>query len=274
MCYGVNSIIAEIVAIYDAIKDLKEADIHEDTENRLYAVFQQLDELIARDISDADVREIISSPRVKFAFEAIARFRSMYTAKLEIEKAKAIIASKTSPWTMIHEFPYFENYLQLANVEYHNAGLKPGDCVLFLGSGPLPLSLIVLCHFYGLKGIGIEENPYRAALSRQVLAKLGLSDQIEIIAGNHFTLPVASAPGLVMVAAQAEPKSEIFDHLAAVLPDNTRISYRIYEEGLRKILDISHYALPARLEEICRVKPRPPANNTVVFLRVNGGIDG
>jgi hypothetical protein len=158
--------------------------------------------------------------------------------RLEIEHAKAILESE-DPWRTLKDFDYFPNYLQLARTEYEGSVLKGGDCVIFLGSGPLPLSLIVLCDQYGLRGIGIEEEPNRAELSRSVLEKLGLSDQIEIIDENHFRLPLGVSFELIIVAAQAEPKKEIFDHL---------VKFEAYK----------------------RSRPEPPVNNTVVFLNVIG----
>jgi len=75
--------------------------------------------------------------------------------------------------------------------------------VVIIGSGPLPISLIMMCHQYGVRGIGIEQETERAELSRKVLEKLGLSDQIRIITGNHSILPLKDAAELIMVAAQA-----------------------------------------------------------------------
>ena len=129
----------------------------------------------------------------------------------------------------------------------------------------------VLCRLYGLRGVGIEQEPDRAELSRMVLQKLGLSDRIKIIAGNHFSLPLEEKSELIMVAAQAEPKKAIFDHLADVLPAGTKVSYRIYEKGLRRLLDtFSRYELPKPFVEYLRIPPKPPVNNTVVFLTTNG----
>ena len=108
-------------------------------------------------------------------------------------------------------------------------------------------------------------------MSRIVLQKLGLSDQIRIIEGNHFTLPLEEKFELIMVAAQAEPKNAIFDHLVDVLPAGTKLSYRIYEKGLRLLLDtFSRYELPKAFVEYLRIAPKPPVNNTVVFLTTNG----
>jgi len=263
-----ESITEEIVEIHHSIKDFVDREVYQDPSGHLKAVFQRLDYLIALDIDNISAEDLLSNSRFNSAFDAISTFRSQYTAELETEQANSILNSR-DPWKTLTDFTYLPNYIQLARTESRGAGLKPGNTVLFLGSGPLPLTLIVLCHQHGTRGIGIEQDPERVELSRQVLEKLGLSNQIRIISGNHQTLPLTDAPDLIMVAAQAEPKKEIFDHLADVLPAGTKISYRTYEKGLRRMLDTFYrYELPGQLREYLRIHPEPPANNTSVFLNV------
>jgi hypothetical protein len=258
----------EIVTIYYSIKDFVDREVYQDPTGNLKDVFQRLDYLIALDLNNMSTEAILSNSRFNSAFDAISTFRSEYTAELEVDQANSILKSR-DPWETLTNFRYLPNYIQLARTESWGAGLKPGNTVLFIGSGPLPLTLIVLCHQHGTRGIGIEQYPERAELSRRVLEKLGLSRGIRVINGNHLTLPLEETPELIMVAAQAEPKNEIFDHLASVLPAGTKISYRTYEKGLRRMLDtFARYELPGRLREYLRVHPEPPANNTSVFLTV------
>jgi len=265
-CAGL--IAGEIMDIYSVIADFDREETYLTPSNHLNTVFQRLDQLIALDVDDVTTEEILSNSGLNSAFDVITRFRSRYTAELEIEQANAILDS-SDPWRSLKGFDYFSNYIQLARTEFHGAGLKAGDTVLFLGSGPLPLSLIVLCREYGLKGIGIEQEKERVELSRRVIGRLGLSNEIKILDGNQFTLPLDEPVDLIMVAAQAEPKSAIFSYLAEVLPAGTMISYRIYEKGMRRLLDtFSRYELPENLEEYRRIRPTPPANNTSVFLSV------
>ena len=267
--YYTGSVIKEIVDIHSL---LIKSDNIQDRQNHsifLTSAFQRLDNLIAQQIDDRYIEEVLYNTELRLAFDVITRYRSQYYAMIENEQAHSILESH-NPWDVLGNVSYFSNYLQLAQVEYEGAGLKPGDRVVFLGSGPMPLTLIVLCHQYGLKGIGIEQDPGRVDLSRKVLSKLGLSDRIKIIEGNHQSLPLKDECELIMVAAQAEPKNVIFDHMAKVLPSGTVISYRIYEKGLRRVLDtFSQYELSDVFEEFLRVPPKPPVNNTVVFLSVN-----
>ena len=166
----------------------------------------------------------------------------------------------------LEHFIYFPNYVKLAGMEYGGAGLHAGDTVAFLGSGPLPLTLICLAKQYGVKGIGIEQDEGIAALSKEVIKMLGLKRRIQVIRGNHFTLPLEEPSKLIMVGADATPKKEIFAHLAKILPPGRMISYRIYEKGLRRLFDeASIFTLPDEFRECGRIRPEPPVNNTCVF---------
>lgn len=260
-------LIDEFRRIYSRVKGLEDAEVMGSPSPELYTVFKRLDELAALDVDEKFIYEILKSPDLDSLIAEISRFRFLYNLRLENEKAKSLLES-SSIWETLRNFTFYPNYLQLARTEYTGSGLKSGDCVLFLGSGPLPLSLIELCHEYNLSGIGVEQDGKRADLSRQVIARLGLSERIKIIDGNHFSLPLETRCDLYMVAAQAEPKREVFEQLARVLPEGSKVSYRLYEKGLRRILDGSSlFELPSGFEEYLRVQPEPPVNNTVVFLK-------
>jgi len=262
-----ESLIAELRLINSQIKDLGDTEVLESPSPELYILFKRLDELVALDVDEKSIEVILNSPNFYSLMAEISRFRFLYNLRLETEKANNLLNS-SNPWETLRNFTFYPNYIQLARAEYTGSGLKPKDCVLFLGSGPLPLSLIVLCREYGLFGIGIEQDEKRASLSREVIASLGLSESIKILKGNHFILPLENSCDLYMVAAQAEPKKEIFGHLAKILPKGSTISYRLYEKGLRRVLDdISFFELPAGFKEYLRVQPQPPVNNTVVFLK-------
>lgn len=259
-------LIAEFHHIYAQVKDFEDTDVVENSSPELYAVFKRLDEIAAMNADEKFIDEILKSPDFDSLMSEISHFRFLYNLRLENLKAKSILES-SDPWETLRNFAFYPNYLQLARTEYTGSCLKSGDYVLFLGSGPLPLSLIVLCREYGLFGIGVEQDGKRARLSRQVITRLGLSESIKIIEGNHFCLPLKPHCDLYMVAAQAEPKMEVFEQLAKVLPEGSKVSYRLYEKGLRRVLDGSSlFELSSGFEEYLRVQPEPPVNNTVVFL--------
>ena len=52
-----------------------------------------------------------------------------------------------------------------------------------------------------------------------------------------------------------------------IFTEGTKLSYRIYEKGLRRLLDtFSFCEFPEQFEEYLRVQPEPPVNNTVLFV--------
>ncbi|MHC1756687.1 MAG: nicotianamine synthase family protein [Methanosarcina sp.] len=259
-------LIAEFSHIYAQVKSLGETEVLGNSSPELYSVFKRLDKLTALDIDEKSIEVILENPDFDHLMTEISRFRFLYNLKLETEKGKSLLES-SNPWETLHNFTFYPNYLQLARTEYTGSGLRPGACVFFLGSGPLPLSLVVLCREYGLSGIGIEQDGKRASLSREVIACLGLSESIKIIERNHFSMPLEMRCDLYMVAAQAEPKKEVFEHLAKNLSEGSKVSCRLYEKGLRRVLDGSSlFELPSGFEEYLRVQPELPVNNTVVFL--------
>ncbi|WP_269849742.1 nicotianamine synthase family protein [Methanosarcina horonobensis] len=135
-------ILGEILKLYEEIKDLPEKEILYGSSDLYGSFFQRLNSLITLDIEDNAVTELLNSRELEPIFISIYRFRNLYTIRLETGYSNKILASK-SPWKTLKEFPFYENYLKLVRTEFEGFGLKREDRILFLGSGPLPLTLIV-----------------------------------------------------------------------------------------------------------------------------------
>lgn len=261
------------------IRKLSDEEIMHSSSDKSEKLFQRLDSLITLDLRSDVVCDLLKMEELESAFANINRFRNLYTVQLETQYANEILESK-SPWDVLEKFPFYENYLRLVRTECRSLELKPGDRIIFLGSGPLPLTLIIFFKHYRIRSTGIEQNSARADLSIQTLDKLGLSKKITIVNGNHFSLNTTdfrddfrdlnTGAKAVMIAAQAEPQKEILDNLLKIIPVGLKISYRVYEKGLMKLLNRSlPFDLPSGFEKK-RVKPDPPAYNTVIVLEKKG----
>jgi len=275
-----EAVLKEILDLYKDIRELSDEEILSSSSDKSTKLFLKLDALITRDLDSCAVSILLNKQELEPIFVNLNRFRNLYTVKLETGYAKEVLASQ-SPWGVLEEFPFYKNYLRLVRTEYEGFGLKAGDRIFFLGSGPLPLTLIVFFKYYGVKGTGIEQNSERAKLSTEVLDKLGLSKEITILNGTHYSMnpidfldPDTRTKALV-IAAQAEPKKEILDYLLTVMPPGCRISYRIYEKGLMKLLNRDFLLdLPEGYREYKRIRPEPPAYNTVIFLEKKSNCSG
>jgi len=261
-----DSIKKELLDIYAAICDLTDDEILNGHENIFRSHFERLQCLIAMDVEDHLADELLYDSKFQSITKHISHLKRINGLGMEIKYAQSVIADP-DPWIAVKKIIFYPNYLRLADMEYRGANLKSGDRVLFLGSGPLPLSLISLCKQYGIKGIGIEQVPEYVKLSQKLIKTLELTEQIQIVQGNHFSLPLDEECMLVMVGADAYPKDEIFANLASTLLNGAKVSYRIYEKGLRRLMDNQTAFNPfPGFKEYLRIRPEPPVNNTSIFL--------
>ena len=261
---------AELLRIHALLGDLTNDQIDNEPGHIYLSYFERLNRLAAVHVEDEIAQRLLSDPELRAAIRRISHLKRINSLRLEIKCAESIVADP-DPWAWLEEFVYYPNYVKLARMEYGGAKLRQQDRVVFLGSGPLPLSLICLYRQYGIESTGIEHAPEYVALSGKLVKALGLDGHITIVYGNHFSLPLKEPCRLVMVGADALPKEEIFAHLAKALSPGEMISYRIYEKGLRRLLDDqSLFCLPPEFLECARVRPEPPVNNTSVFaVKVN-----
>ena len=260
-----ESIRCELIRIDGLLRTLTTDDIAQAPDRVYRSHMADLNRLAATPVPDEIVVKLASDEKLLPMIGRIAQARRLIGLKLEMQLAKSVMRHR-DPWSLIRKFTYYANYVLLSQMEFEGAGLKPEDRVVFLGSGPLSLSLICLSKAYGIKGVGIEQNRQIAEVSKEMIQTLNLDPFITILHGDQFLLPLEETCALVMVGADAVPKKSIFEYLARVFPPGQMISYRIYEKGLRRLLDDqSVFELPKAFEEYARVRPEPPVNNTCVF---------
>lgn len=261
----------ELLRIDAALKGVTENQIHRTPDEVHDVHLKGLNRLAAASVGEEVVEELMRDPDLQSAIERISRLKRLNGLSLEVQFATSLLAVPDPQDRLLH-FVYSPNYVALARMEREGADLQPGDRVVFLGSGPLPLTLVCLWRDHGIEGVGVEQDESRAALSQAVIEKLGLEAHIEIICGNHFDRSMERPCDLIMVGADAMPKTEIFAHLAGILEPGRMVSYRIYEKGLRRLFDEgSRFELPASFRECARVRPEPPVNNTCAFaVRTDG----
>ncbi len=257
----------EILRIREQIRSLRPHQILHVEDKEISSAFSRLDEIAATEVQEEVLTGLEKDPEIKRAIPDIASFRRAFGLKLELQQVHILLKS-THPWKEIRNFLFYPNYEKLAQMEFYGSGLKKGDKVVFVGSGPLPMSLIMLSKLFHIHGIGIEREKEYAILSTRLINHLSLGKYIRIITGDHTLVPALKKTfSLYMVASAAYPKGEIFSVLGRYLPPGAKISYRTYEKGLRRLFCDFHIPLPPQLRELKRIHPTPPVNNSVVILQ-------
>jgi len=139
------------------------------------ALFEELVHLV-RHCPGERAEEVLADPRVRALQPHLHRLCA--DGEYELERAwSARIAASADPWAELARFPYHENYRRLTHLEYHALrGLEPGPPrrLAFLGSGPLPLTSILLAAEFGLAVDNVDVDAEAAALGGRLARALGL----------------------------------------------------------------------------------------------------
>ena len=159
-------------------------------------------EVIAHDkeIDFDSAKHILDDEKMNKALQLIRKFYVYIGARLERENAMKILESD-DPKAVLDSFHFYDRYIGLIENEMQLAKFNENKTFVFLGSGPLPLTIIMFNMVTGCKCIGIEQDPDVAELSRKVLKRLDLDEGIEIITGDEKTiadLGASGKPGMIV----------------------------------------------------------------------------
>lgn len=224
-------------------------------------------EVIAHDkeIDFDSAKHILDDEKMNKALTLIRKFYVYLGARLEKENALNILNSD-NPKEVLDSFHFYEKYIGLINNERQLAKFNENKTFVFLGSGPLPLTLIMFNMVTNCKCIGIEQNPEVAELSRKVLRKLDLDEGIKIVTGNEKTIAELDYD-ILMIAAFAEPKKQVFGTVRDIIDEKTPVLYRTYS-GMRAILysPVTEKDTEGFNQEVMLL-PKGTTNNTSVLIR-------
>ena len=218
-------------------------------------------EVIAHDkeIDFDSAKHILDDEKMNKALQLIRKFYVYIGARLERENAMKILESD-NPREVLDSFHFYDRYIGLIENEMQLAKFNEKKTFVFLGSGPLPLTLIM---FNMVTGEQFEDV---AELSRKVLKRLGLDKDIEIITGDEKTIADLDYD-ILMIAAFAEPKDRVFANVWEVVDEKTPVLYRTYT-GMRAILysPVTNKDTRGFHQEVMLL-PRGKTNNTSVLIR-------
>jgi methylase of polypeptide subunit release factors len=130
--------------------------------------------------------------------------------------------------------PYLLRYRRLVGQEVHLAGIGREDYVLFLGSGPFPLSAIELARQAGCHVDCVEPLPEQAEMARRVMRQLELDEHIHVFTAEGQAFP-AKKYSVVLVGVFAQPKQDMLEHVEAECGEGTRVLVRT-TSGLRQFI--------------------------------------
>ncbi len=256
----------KIKSIANSLKKYGDYNLYEIPLDEIIPLLDSVEEIAHDQEIDFDsAKHILDDEKMNEALKLIRKFYVGLGARLETENAKAILNSD-DPWATLESFHFYHRYQGLIKNENQLVKFTPEQKVVFIGGGPLPLTLILFNKLFKSKCVSVEIIPEVAELSRQVIKKLGLESQIEVLVGDETSLHDIDYT-VVMVAALAEPKERVFSNLWETVDNFTPIIYRTYT-GMRAILysPVTEKATRGFHKEVM-ILPTGKVNNTSVLIR-------
>jgi len=234
--------------------------------DELYRLYQLLDDLAHMDAGVHLAGLILEEDEIKSVLPLIRNYYAAFFAIHEAHLAKRLLTAD-DPWEILERFPLYSRYEALVNGQVSALPDLVRRRLIFIGCGPVPMSLILMNRLYQTRCVGLDASIESVELARAVVETLGLDKEIAIVHGNEAALWDQDW-NAVLVAALAEPKARIFQELRQMLPErgaDIPVIYRTYT-GMRAVLyapvDPGHLTGFRTLREIF---PTGRVNNTTVL---------
>lgn len=189
------------------------------------------------------------------------------------------ITGSSDPLAELDRFPYLGNYLDLVRLEIAAlaaVGLDVPRRVVVLGSGPLPLTGMVLATRHGAEVLHVDRDPIAVEAGTSVAGAVGARTRSLVADLSSATLPADLVAEIgradlvllgALVGADAAAKEAITTRLAAVAGPETTLLVRT-AAGLRTLLypEVHPADLPG-LDVLLEVHPRTDVVNSVLVAR-------
>ncbi|MEJ2859885.1 nicotianamine synthase family protein [Actinomycetospora flava] len=266
-----TALLAEIVSLHDALVAAPDLEPGPDT-NALFtrlvglAVTPHPHHVVDAVLADPDLTDRLPDLRARCASGEYA---------LERAWARRVLAAP-DPAAELERFPYLQNYRDLTRIEYHavagHAPLAPRRA-LFVGSGPLPLSALLLArHGVAVDAVDLDEEA--VVLGGAVARALG--DDVTVAQGDALALDDLTGYDLVCVAALVglapDDKAAALAHVRARMRPGATVLARSAHSLrglLYPVLDVADEGLGG-LEPLAVLHPHTDVVNSVVLARVPG----
>ena len=145
-----------------------------------------------------------------------------WETQLECQYAQDILVGKE---TALDNYFLNKRFERLVNRELSLLNGDPPRKILFVGSGPLPISAFHIQLATNQPIDCLDSNPSAVQISRQVIEKLGLKDQMRVFNGFGESFDI-SEYDLILIALLAKPKRRILRNLRKRAAPGCRILCR------------------------------------------------
>ncbi|TVQ82387.1 MAG: hypothetical protein EA357_09695 [Micavibrio sp.] len=185
--------------------------------------------------SEAEKQQVLQNPAVRTIRKELLAELSEAEYEMELYFSNRFLDNPNFTAKNLNEFWYLQNYLDLVDLELEKLpSLDPGQEVVFIGSGPLPLTAIIMAQKTGLHITCLDMDEAAVKRGEALAEKLDMSQQL------HFTQAAGSKydygnAALVMVASLVADKKDVLAQIEKTSEKLPQVALRS-AEGLHALL--------------------------------------
>lgn len=222
----ISNLTAQIRALTDAIRD------DENSFSMLHENIMKLEDLVFKEPDDSPAMLITQSELTPAEYTYLNNAYCRWETEIEFRFSEAILAGEE---TDFKQYLLSDRFDKLIRRELKLlTGGPPPERILFIGSGPLPISAFYLHHLTGKRIDCLDRDQAAVEVSRRVIDKLGLNDALRVFNGVGESFNLADYD-LIVIALLAKPKRRILRNVRKHSAPGCRILCRT-SYGLRRLV--------------------------------------
>lgn len=178
-------------------------------------------------LSLRELEELIKYNKENNLLSLFQKTYEIYEINLEKEFAKSFIKGKNNDGrNKIKKYRFYDGYFTAVKKEVRLAKISANDKVSFIGSGPMPMTPILLYELTSVNVDCIEKDKQSIELSKKVIEKLAYNQHIKIKHKNALREDF-SKYNVIVLAVMTKPKAELMKRIWNQVLLGTRIVYRL-----------------------------------------------
>jgi len=185
--------------------------------------------ILKKKLNLSEEKAILSYDGIKEALPLLQHFYEVFETNLEEEFVNDFLNGRKD----IRDYLLYNRFVDLITNEKNLAKISEKDCVLFIGSGPLPITAILLSKFTKCTVDCYDKNKQFANISVRVIETLSLSEKIKIYNGKGEELSEKKY-SVIIIALLAKPKDKILQNIWNETIKGTKVICRT-SDGIREV---------------------------------------
>lgn len=218
-------LVDELIAFLREANDILQQEVDLSPANlRVTNMIKRLSLYLRSRYLPEDVQAILSDEYIRLNQRSMQERLSKAEYLAELDDSRQLGQASGSILGNIARLPIWKVYMALVGEELltlrrivHHEDSRPVSPIVFVGSGPLPLSIIMIHLLGGVEVVGLERDSAAYETSRSLIERMGLASKVTIKLADGAEFDYRPY-GQVFVASLVRNKSSVLDRITRTSP--------------------------------------------------------